>query len=81
MPLFNVTIEGVYVVSAQDADAAQSQAQMMLDGIWHTGAELKAIHAARILSAADLGDGWTPDCLPYGVSGNRSIEEILRDDA
>ena len=76
MTLFNVSIAGVYVVAAQDSDEAMKQARMIFEGADDVG-DLEIVHIAEIASEADLVDDWKPDCVPYGVSENRSISEIL----
>lgn len=33
----------------------------------------------EIDTVEDLPKGWTPDCLPFGVSVNKTINQILED--
>ena len=78
MPLYHVEIEGTIVVVADDEVSAMDKVQELLDGGNHRISEdLSAIFSKDIKSKDDLFDQWTPDCLPYGATDNRTIGEYL----
>ena len=76
MPIYNVEIEGTIVVVADDEQSAREKTQSILYGS-RLGEELSAMGSTKIKSKDDLIDQWTPDCLPYGASDNRTIEDYL----
>lgn len=80
MKLYNVSIESILVVAANNRDEAIRKGRGLLRYNRSATDALSVNWAERIHDADDLVKGWNPKYMPYGLPPGdvRSIEEVLK---
>jgi hypothetical protein len=79
MPIFEIQIETVAVVIAEDAAHAveivsDEMLQIVSDAI---GSSLEVHSGTEIESLDELPRGWDPMCIPYGGDGDTRLKDLL----
>lgn len=80
MPIFSavVTMKTTMVVVADDPVHAEEVARAdARQGFRDASAEPQVVSIGEVYTLAQLRDGWTGECVPYGGCGNIRLRELL----